>query len=370
MYHFITNLSSENAYLGYTDAMLMVIFGAGASYDSAQAFPIADNPKGGNGGPWRPPLANDLFRDRHEAFGDLIRKYNKLTRILPYLRGPTSERTVEQILESLQEQGRNYPERQRELAAVKFYLADLLMEVTNRWVERTNGITNYAPLLDEILRLDNSGEEICLVTFNYDLLLERALISFRDFREKGPEDFLTSHPRLKIFKLHGSVNWSRTVGAAGALYAPNQIIEQADSLVPSDRFVPANAAREYGAGRRYGSVFPAIAIPVQTKTSNHFECPLAHREYLVGMLPRITKILIIGWQAREAHFLQILHRQLPRLRSIMVVGANEDDAGATLKHFIGEIGYGGLAYRQTVFVAQGGFTNFVISHEGEQFLAS
>lgn len=347
--------------------MLMVIFGAGASYDSAQAFDLRS---AGTEARWRPPLANDLFRDRHEAFGGIIRKYNKLTRILPYLREPTRERTIEQILESLQEQGRNYAERQRELVAVKFYLADLLMEVTNQWVERTNGITNYAPLLDEILRLDNSGEEICLVTFNYDLLLERALISFRDFSEKGPEDFLSSHPRLKIFKLHGSVNWSRTVGTEGAFYAPNQIIEQADFLVPSDRFVLANAARQYGAGRTPGSVFPAIAIPVQTKTSNHFECPLAHREYLVGMLPRITKILIIGWQAREAHFLQMLHRQLPGLRSVMVVGANANDAGATLRHFAGEIGYGGMVYGQNVHVAPGGFTNFVVNREGERFLAT
>lgn len=285
---------------------------------------------------------------------------------MPYLREPTSHGSVEQTLESLQVQGRDYPERQRELAAVKFYLSDLLMEVTNRWSERTNGVTNYAPLVAEILRLDKSGKEVCLVTFNYDLLLERALVSFGDFNMKGPEDFLASHPRLKIFKLHGSANWSRTVDTGGMACALKDFIERADRLKPSTRFVPANAAVEFDSGR--GSVFPAIAIPVQTKTESHFECPEAHLEYLRKMLPEITKILIIGWQAREGHFLQLLRGMLPKLQRVMVVGAHAPDAQTTLQRFLEEIGFGLATYGQNVHVAQGGFTNFVVNREGDEFL--
>lgn len=349
--------------------MLMVIFGAGASYDSAQAFPVAITPpSGGNGGPWRPPLANSLFRDQNEVFGTIIRKYNQLRRILPFLREPTASGGVEQTLEALQEQGRTYPERKRELAAIKFYLADLLMEITDRWDERTNGITNYAVLVDEILRLDTSGEEVCLVTFNYDLLLERALVGFPDFEMKEPERFLSSHPRLKIFKLHGSVNWSRTVGVGGAFYHPNKIIEEAHLIQPTDRFVPGNAAREYGSGRQPGTVFPAIAIPVQTKTASHFECPSAHLGHLTAMLPTVTKILIIGWQARESHFLHMLRGMLPKLQRVMVVGAHAPDAQATLQRFLEEIGFGIATYGQNVHVAQGGFTDFVVNREGDEFL--
>lgn len=351
--------------------MLMVIFGAGASYDSAQAFPVSINPpSGGNGGPWRPPLANNLFRDQNEVFGTTIRKYNQLRRILPFLREPTASGSVEQTLESLQEQGRTYPERKRELTAVKFYLADLLMEVTNHWDERTNGITNYAVLVDEILRLDGSGGEVCLITFNYDLLLERALVGLDGFKMKGPEDFLCSHPRLKIFKLHGSVNWSRTVGAQGVIYSPDQIIEQADSLQPSDRFVWANAAREYGANRPYGSVSPAIAIPVQTKTESHLECPLAHLEHLKAMLPSVTKILIIGWQAREAHFLKMLREMRPKLQRVMVVGAHAPDAKDTLIRFLDQIQLPFDPQSSNYSVAQGGFTSFVVNREGDEFLRS
>lgn len=348
--------------------MLMVIFGAGASYDSAQAFPVMNSPpSGGNGGPWRPPLADNLFRDPSDAFGQIIKKYNKLTHILPYLRESVFGGSVEQALESLQAQGVDCPERRRELVAVKFYLADLLMEITDKWDAHTNGVTNYAPLVAEILRLDRSSDEVCLVTFNYDLLLERALVSFRDFDMKGPENFLSSHPRLKIFKLHGSVNWSRTIDTSGAFYAPNQVIEQADVLKPSARFVGGNAAKEYGAGRACGSLLPAIAIPVQTKTEESFECPGGHLEMLKELLPNVTKILIIGWQAKEAHFLEMLRRsRLPRLKRVMVVGAHATDATATLRYFLERIEVDVRNHS----VGQGGFTGFVVNHEGDNFLAA
>jgi len=89
--------------------MLMVIFGAGASYDSAQAFRLA-HPGGGSylsagvppapfqqtGGPWRSPLAADLFGDPNHAFLHIVKRYEKLAHILPYLRQPGAGRSVEE----------------------------------------------------------------------------------------------------------------------------------------------------------------------------------------------------------------------------------------------------------------------------------
>jgi hypothetical protein len=71
-----------------------------------------------DGGPWRPPLAKDLFLDRHHALGEIVTNYPKLSHILPYLREPSNGRSVEQILEVLQEEGKDYPESQREFASV------------------------------------------------------------------------------------------------------------------------------------------------------------------------------------------------------------------------------------------------------------
>jgi hypothetical protein len=56
---------------------------------------------------------------------------------------------------------------------------------------------------------NNGAEPICLVSFNYDLLLDRALESF-DYQPQRPADQFRSHTVLKLFKPHSSVNWARS----------------------------------------------------------------------------------------------------------------------------------------------------------------
>jgi hypothetical protein len=215
--------------------MLMVIFGAGASYDSAQAIRLTP-PQAGKQSwtpvpipsdePWRPPLANELFLDRQRAFGTIAQKYPKLTHILPFLRERLGGKGVEEVLESLLAEGEGYPERQREFASVRYYLCDLLTELTKQWYVRTNGATNYAPLVGDILRFNGSDTPVCLVTFNYDLLLERALYTF-GFKDRPPNDQLDSHPILKLFKLHGSVDWAKIVDVPAALgEVPNNSLKR------------------------------------------------------------------------------------------------------------------------------------------------
>src|SRR6266852_4410000 len=357
--------------------MLMVVLGAGASYDSSQAYrPVypggggyasfaSTAPRPDDEGPWRPPLAKDLFLDRHHALGGIVTNYPKLSHILPYLREPSNSRSVEEILESLQEEGKDNPESQREFASVRYYLCELLDEVTKGWLAKTNRVTNYAPLLRDILRFNRSSEPVCLVTFNYDLLLEHALYTF-DFKARPPEEHLDSHSILKLFKLHGSVNWSRLVnGQHGNRLQPQHLIEQADKIKVSDTFVLANATEVNDMFKFEEPIFPAIAIPVQTKSEQYFECPRSHLTYLGQMLDNITKILIIGWQAQEAHFLQMLKPKLPLLRQVMVVGANKEDAEKILPHFLKEIGKHILP--QNRYVGQGGFTHFIVTQEGGDF---
>jgi hypothetical protein len=340
--------------------MLMVIFGAGASYDSAQAFRPNHTP---GDEVWRPPLAKDLFRNPHQAFGDIVINYPKLTHVLPYLREPSNGRSVEEVLESLQSEGQGDPERQSELASVRFYLCELLDKLSTEWLKRTDRVTNYAPLIADILRFNSSGEEVCLVTFNYDLLLENALYTF-DFKAREPEQFLESHPILKLFKLHGSVNWARLVAnyPAGVRILPQGLIEEAYGVKLSAGFVRATATNINEALNFPQPIFPAIAVPVQTKSDESFECPRSHIDYFQKMLPRVTKILIIGWQAKEEHFLRMLQSRVPNLRHLMVVGANEQDARDTFQHFCRRIGIFPMD-----FLGRGGFTNFIVNQEGPHF---
>jgi hypothetical protein len=83
------------------------------------------------------------------------------------------------------------------------------------------------------------------------------------------------------------------------------------------------------------------------------------------MLDKVTKILIIGWQAKEAHFLQMLNRKLPLLQQVMVVGANAQDAEKILQYFLKEIGKHILPHNR--YVGQGGFTHFIVTQEGHDF---
>jgi hypothetical protein len=89
-------------------------------------------------------------------------------------------------------------------------------------------------------------------------------------------------------------------------------------------------------------------------------------KYLADRLYEVRTILVVGWQAKEAHFISTVRNRLPKLARIMCVGANADDARATLKFFSEEIGL----HVANSIPAQGGFTDFVVARQWESFLNS
>ena len=131
--------------------MLMVVFGAGASYDSVPSRPPIPFP--GAQLLDRPPLANELFADR-PRFVEAIRSFPKCQPVIPYLRHLPRDGSVEQVLEGLQAEAEEYPERHRQLAAVRFYLHFMLWECERYWNDVASGVTNYKTLLDQLERVD------------------------------------------------------------------------------------------------------------------------------------------------------------------------------------------------------------------------
>lgn len=183
--------------------MLLVIFGAGASYDSAPARSLAFSQF--NNLTDRPPLANQLFEDRPDFVQDLD-LFPQCKPIVPYLR---TGRAFEQTLQGLQMEGEKYPTRFPQLAAIRFYLRRMLWRCEDRWYSQHRGVTNYATLLDQLNMWRPTGETILLVTFNYDRMLERALEEFNQTFTDIP-DYIASK-RFLVFKPHGSVNWGHRV---------------------------------------------------------------------------------------------------------------------------------------------------------------
>jgi hypothetical protein len=342
--------------------MLMVIFGAGASYDSSPDLPPSMR------APWRPPLAAGLFLDPNGDFGDIVQRYRKLLPIVSRLRKP-SNGNVEEELESLQDDAHGDPERKRQLFSVRYYLHDLLLNVSTQWLKRTNHVTNYCGLIDQIRHLDPTG--VCLVTFNYDLLLDDALLSFGYAKPQTLENQFDAHRVFKLFKPHGSADWARLVDAPqDTRLQPELLIERADSIKLSDKYVFANATDPHQIFNFESPIVPAIAVPVQTKTEDTFEWPQSHRAYLEQLLPSVRKILIIGWQAKEAHFMQMLRDKLPRggreVAHIMVVGKGAEDSKEILHRFAAELGQSG--YHSNHHYTDGGFSKFVAERKAGAFL--
>jgi hypothetical protein len=83
------------------------------------------------------PLANQLFLDTGNAFGDIVRRYSKLAHILPCLQAPSNDRSVEQVLESFGEEATDFPQSKSELMSVRVCLQDFFSEVSKMWLAQT-----------------------------------------------------------------------------------------------------------------------------------------------------------------------------------------------------------------------------------------
>src|SRR5882724_6039061 len=104
--------------------MLMVIFGAGASFDSSPYFA-----PGSNVG-LRPPLANDLFGERYflqyqSIFPDCIP-------VVPHLM-PRNGASIEDALQRLRNGAATDPRRHTQLASIRYYLRQLFDSLVPQW---------------------------------------------------------------------------------------------------------------------------------------------------------------------------------------------------------------------------------------------
>jgi len=247
--------------------MLMVIFGAGASYDSDPAR------RPNEGLPDytldRPPLADELF-DNRQTFAEILSTLPECSPIVPLLRGT---RGIEQRLERLQNEASGtppYPHRLRQLAAVRWYLQVLLGTCADRWHAQAGGITNYLTLLDEIRRWGH--QNVLFVTFNYDNLLERAVSQLTARLFTTIDDYVRPG-EISVIKVHGSTNWGHVIEnreplspELSAWAVAHKCIADAGEIKLSNEFVVSFDHPIYQDEKRR-PLFPAIAIPVQSNST-------------------------------------------------------------------------------------------------------
>ena len=298
--------------------MLMVIIGAGASYDSSPDNP----PSKGAVMVYRPPLADDLFQPG-SSFGAARGQFPEFHDLIPELL-PRAGRSLEKSLQRLQDEAASDPYRHQQLTAIRYYLQTAFRDLIGRWTQTTAGVTNYRALFGQIRHHRRDSEPVCVVTFNYDTLLENALQLHCGMEFNVLDDYVCGK-EFQLFKLHGSQNWGRYLegpipieisqGNTDPWGRPHEIIKHAGKLSVSNIFAVDDSVAKTFVGP---PLYPAIAIPVLNK--NVFECPPAHVQMLTDLIPRVSKILTIGWRASEKNFLYLLQR-LPAVKIITVAGS-------------------------------------------------
>jgi hypothetical protein len=314
--------------------MLMFVFGAGASFDSDPArrpnskLSLIEREH-------RPPLAAGLFDPDSYRGKDVVAAFPRAASLIMQLRQATAQGLdVEEFLEQVKLGEDRYSETATQLLALRAYLARLLSEVPAQWTEECQGLTNYVLALAHADRWNvalhghSVDQPVGCVTFNYDSLLEDAVRRVFGL-DIDDIDRYTTHPRVHIYKPHGSVTWRLSADwpttdwfdGDTALY---RAIEMASALEWGDTWTYSTDDR-YQDPHDTSTVFlPALSIPVRSKAE--FTMPSWHKDAMIEDLRKVTTLVAIGWRARERHFLQLLQDEMPSQPARLVAVAESTTA--------------------------------------------
>jgi len=308
----------------------MVIFGAGASFDSALGD--AGNPID------RPPLAQQLFDDRG-AFNDALAKYPACRPLVGHLRDLQRHEpppVIEDVLADFLTRSEHNVETRRQLLALRFYLREAIANQTASWMQQIAGLTHYGRLLRRIgdWRAE-VGEQVVLITLNYDEMLDVALEE--QLATEAPFTNVAGYVERddwKLCKLHGSTDWIRRIRLPGlATDADNATcaIASAEALdLTAGEIVRQSlpeAVTEIDDFEVELSV-PAIAVPTTGKTT--FETHQSHIEAFETAVPNVDRLLLVGWRGAEQHVLTRLKAINPHY-VLGIVDPHADDVFVQLE---------------------------------------
>ena len=302
---------------------LLVIFGAGASYDSLPVPPrVAVRVRAATDeNKWRPPLASQLFNLDNRDYAAIAAQFPEaIPRISEANQVAARGGAIEEKLEEWQLEAETNTRRFRQLTGIRFYLQELLWHASVEWIGDASRHTNYLLLADQLEDWrQRANAEIAYVTFNYDLMLEDALPHlrlphFRDsYRDLPNADDYIEDQDTRVFKVHGSVNWvhellnSKVPDGFGHAKVRSEIALRMSKMeIGKPIRVLGDPMKPVYEGKLTS---PALAIPVVTKRA--FECPDEHISALVQSVGRVQWILVVGWRGTEEHFNAILDHHLP-----------------------------------------------------------
>jgi hypothetical protein len=273
---------------------------------------------------------------------------------------------VEPKMEELRLEAKNNPEVPKQLAAIQYYLQDLINSCQGGWnqlIATYGGVTNYRSFIDDVegWRQRVDVKEVFFVTFNYDTLLEESIRSDPriGLQIEKMSDYVSG--LYKIIKPHGSINWSHHISSLPSYHeSPKNeddyipiVIDKAGELKIDDEIDLRNVAR--------GMEYPALAIPVESKSE--YECPREHLEKLWEFLPSVKIIITVGWSAGEFHFMERLAQGLSHGVKVQIVSADRHSAVEVQRRM--EL----LGIKGEIFATPArGFTAYETEVEAKRFL--
>jgi hypothetical protein len=336
--------------------VLMVIFGAGASFDSVSPRNrsyVSDDE-------FMPPVASQLF-ERRGVFDGAVLRHPTMWPVIDRLRHIPPDRYVEAVLEEIKDEAETFPINFNYLASLQFYLREVIYSTTREW-QRTEaaGATNYSTLMGMLYewRIRHQDEQVVLVSFNYDCLLDDARIPFSG----SPVDlygYIAAD--FPLLKPHGSVNWFVEVaglerGSGSASYDPGSqtLIDAAPWDVTDKYHVVPGSGPDLFIGQQW--IAPVIAIPVEKKAVDSFSFPSSHLDYLREIIPEVSRLLIIGWAGRENHFHDLWKGAGAKVEQLVVVAGSLTAAEDVLNNLLPQ-DYWTNVTRRSQF--ERGFSEFV-----------
>ena len=147
--------------------MVTILFGAGASFGS------------GSCSPYSPPLGNDLFLKLNEQGGNFSNLNEDIK--LKFI-----EHGFESGMASIEDNSRNITPMQKEMAC---YLSKFSIKNDNAYARLFNKLRTYL-------------SDITIVTLNYDLLIEQAILM-----NGYNVDYNADGKGISLLKPHGSSNF-------------------------------------------------------------------------------------------------------------------------------------------------------------------
>jgi len=350
--------------------MLMVICGAGASRDSIASLRHASESEY----LWRPPVTQEIFgRSNFLAVAEELGI--EADDIQRFQASDSIEAALQELCD-LNTQG-----SVKQVMAIRWFLQIIFAQCGELWPNPTDKL-NYEILIDKIEANATCSFPVCFVTFNYDLLLERAFS-----RGKNPIRFdsLDAHwnqTRYALFKPHGSVNWSRQItsplfegySSADQLALAKEVIRRASEIRGFTSLY--NLQTEYASSLKRpiawnepmtNAMIPALAIPVVRKADDGrdgFVCPPEHIPKLRAYAEAATKVLLIGSRAREDHFFRLLPKDMNSFQVGIICRSRDEatDVACALSNTHG--------IRAKFTAMSGGFSDSLDGDEVDEFLST